>query len=495
MKLVDRLFFSTTATGTSTVSVAGPVAGYRTVAQAIADGDLALGETIPLAIEMGSVFEISEFTVTSATLLTRVQVLGSSNGGAAAVFPAGAKEALCTAPADFLNGVKVTDLGNVAPADSHLLLLTDPATGQTFKATVAALRSFFGGGAPAADTNAPTFAGGATMSSSNVTASGFGLAWPAATDAVGVARYEYSLDSGTTWVDVGNVLGVTVTGRTASTTYPTRVRALDAAGNPSNVLSLSVTTSASADTTDPTMSGSLTTSDVTATGYTINWTAGADNVAVVGYDTSIDGGTAWTQQGNTLTRAVAGRPASTTDQLRVRARDAAGRTSNVLSATVTTSAAAAFAYSATLITAVNPGFNTTQSMGWTSGEAAVGCGTFVISIKKADNSVPVIADMKWTPGKSATVAPMEFANSGPAVGTNGNTTVRGNSVANGASSGITKAGNWVNVGDTGYSHFKPGGTFFAWGTPGTWYMWILLADGTKDVVRDAQGNPVQWVLT
>ena len=342
MKLVDRLLFTTTATSAATVTVAGAVAGFRTVAQAIADGDLAINETIPLAIELGGAYEVSEFTVTSATLLTRVQVLGSSAGGAASVFAAGSKQARCTAPAEYLNGVELSSLAVITPTDAHALAIINRTTGATNLALISALRTLFGGTAPTADTTVPAFAGGAALTSSNVTASGFTLTGPAATDNVGVARYEYSLDGGTTWTNNNLNLSVVVTGRTASTVYPTRWRAVDAAGNPSAALSLSVTTAASSsDTTAPSMSGSITVSAITSSGYTFGYSAGSDNVAVDHYDTSIDGGATWASNGLNLSRVVTGRPASTTDSLRVRAADAAGLMSNVLTGTATTSAAPA----------------------------------------------------------------------------------------------------------------------------------------------------------
>lgn len=74
--------------------------------------------------------------------------------------------------------------------------------------------------------------------------SSFTLSWQAATDETGVAGYEVSYDSGSTYADVGNVLSYTKIGLTQTTTYNTRVRAYDAAGNRATPLALSVTTTA-----------------------------------------------------------------------------------------------------------------------------------------------------------------------------------------------------------------------------------------------------------
>lgn len=96
---------------------------------------------------------------------------------------------------------------------------------------------------PAADTTVPTFAGGAAITAGTITSSSVAFNWPAASDNVGVAGYQISKDGGTTWVDNGTGLSGQFTGLTAATAYPIRVRALDAAGNVSEPLTLTMTTS------------------------------------------------------------------------------------------------------------------------------------------------------------------------------------------------------------------------------------------------------------
>ena len=64
------------------------------------------------------------------------------------------------------------------------------------------------------------------------------LSWTAATDNVGVTGYTYQLNGGS-WVSVGNVLSVNLTGLAGGTTsYTFAVRAQDAAGNPGTSTSL-----------------------------------------------------------------------------------------------------------------------------------------------------------------------------------------------------------------------------------------------------------------
>ena len=95
-------------------------------------------------------------------------------------------------------------------------------------------------GAAAPDTTAPVMTG--AISIANITTSGATLSFQAATDDVGVAGYEYSINGGASYVNAGLSRSFAVTTLTASTTYQVRVRAYDAAGNRSTPLSTSFTT-------------------------------------------------------------------------------------------------------------------------------------------------------------------------------------------------------------------------------------------------------------
>ncbi len=95
-----------------------------------------------------------------------------------------------------------------------------------------------------------------------------------------------------------------------------------------------------ADTTPPTFTGTLAVTGVTPTGATVSWstTSHTDNVGITGYDTSFDGSN-WTPTGSTaLSKAFTGLTPSTPYTVYVRARDAAGNLSAVLSAPFTTTA-------------------------------------------------------------------------------------------------------------------------------------------------------------
>lgn len=80
------------------------------------------------------------------------------------------------------------------------------------------------------DATAPTLTGGVTLGTPGSTS--IPISYPAGADNVAVAGYEYSIDSGASYVSVGNITSPTIAGLTAATTYPAvRVRAFDAAGN------------------------------------------------------------------------------------------------------------------------------------------------------------------------------------------------------------------------------------------------------------------------
>lgn len=189
--------------------------------------------------------------------------------------------------------------------------------------------------APMADSVPPTMTG--SISANNITTSGFTLSWLAATDDIGVAGYEYSLDAGTTWTANGTSLSVTISGKPSDTTYSVQVRAFDAAGNRATPLTGIVSTAAIVpDTTAPTLTGQITVSGITSNGVTFSWPAATDNVGVTGYEYSLDAGSTWTANGTATSRTVTNLLPLTAYQIAVRAFDAAGNRSASLTASVTT---------------------------------------------------------------------------------------------------------------------------------------------------------------
>lgn len=75
---------------------------------------------------------------------------------------------------------------------------------------------------------APSAPGAVTIT--NVAGTTATASWGAATDSGGVAGYEYSLNGGTSWTNVGSVLNASLTGLAYATQYTFSVRAYDSVG-------------------------------------------------------------------------------------------------------------------------------------------------------------------------------------------------------------------------------------------------------------------------
>ena len=125
-----------------------------------------------------------------------------------------------------------------------------------------------------------------------------------------------------------------ITGLTASTSYYAHFQHKDSANNNSSVVTSAQFTTGSADTTNPTMTGSVTISAKTTTSYTATWSAGSDNVAVTGYEYRLNAGS-WVDLGSVLTVNISARTPGATDAFEVRAYDAAANKSSALSQSVT----------------------------------------------------------------------------------------------------------------------------------------------------------------
>jgi hypothetical protein len=271
--------------------------------------------------EVGTLYAVITTTNTQPTI---AQIKAGQNAsGAAAAYAANQNVTVV--------GAKTFAATGLTPSTAYYshLIETDAAGNDSNIVTSSSFTTAAG-----ADVTVPTQTGSLTVGT--VTATSIQITWPAGADNVAVTSYETSLD-GTSWTDRGNVLTYTFSGLNASTSYTPRVRAKDAAGNVSTpALQVTQSTSAATDSTPPTLTGSITPSSITLTTYSLAWPAGADNVAVTGYEVSLDGGTTYTDNGNSTSRNVTGRTASTTDQVRVRAYDSSGnRSTPALSVAVT----------------------------------------------------------------------------------------------------------------------------------------------------------------
>jgi chitinase len=185
------------------------------------------------------------------------------------------------------------------------------------------------------DTTAPSAP--ASLHTTAVTSTSVALAWTASTDNVGVTGYD--VFRGTTKVATVTTTSYTDSGLTASTSYTYTVKAHDAAGNNSAASNaVTVTTSASADTTPPSAPASLHSTATTSSSVSLAWTASTDNVGVTGYDVFRGATLVGTVPGTTYTDT--GLTASTSYTYTVKAHDAAGNNSAASNAVTVTTAAA-----------------------------------------------------------------------------------------------------------------------------------------------------------
>lgn len=112
MKFADRLKVTATGTSAATLNLGAAALGCRTLAQAIADGDLATTDTgIPFTVDDGAGnWEDSLFTITSTTQITRTSVLRSNVGGTTpATFSGSTLTVFNCVPAAFLTGTSLAD--------------------------------------------------------------------------------------------------------------------------------------------------------------------------------------------------------------------------------------------------------------------------------------------------------------------------------------------------------------------------------------------------
>lgn len=130
MKFADRLKFTATGTDASTITFGAAVTGFRTLAQAIADGAsdplaIKVGDTsVPFSIDDGAGnFEMSLYTVTSATVLSRTSVLSSSAGGTtAATFTGSSLSVYSSMPSSFARKLVTAS----TDASGNFVSLLDP---------------------------------------------------------------------------------------------------------------------------------------------------------------------------------------------------------------------------------------------------------------------------------------------------------------------------------------------------------------------------------
>jgi chitodextrinase len=175
------------------------------------------------------------------------------------------------------------------------------------------------------DTTAPTAPRNLTATAPN--SGQVDLSWSASSDNVGVTGYRVFRGSTLLSTVGGSVLTYQDVTVSPSTTYNYTVTAVDGANNESPTSNVAtVTTPASSDTQAPTAPTDLTATAASATQVDLAWTASTDNVGVTAYDVYRDGSLLKSVTGTSTSDTTVA--ASTTYSYVVRARDAAGNTSD-----------------------------------------------------------------------------------------------------------------------------------------------------------------------
>jgi chitodextrinase len=187
---------------------------------------------------------------------------------------------------------------------------------------------------PTGDTTPPSLPTNLRVTSATATSAT--VTWNAATDNVGVTGYD--IYRGGTKVGSATTTSYLMNGLTCGTVYSVGIRAFDSAGNASPQATLSVTTSACADTQPPTPPGNVTASNRTATSISLTWAPASDNVGVAGYGLYNGGELVNTTAGTT--GIVGGLTCGTNYTLAVDAFDASGNSSSKTTVMVSTLACA-----------------------------------------------------------------------------------------------------------------------------------------------------------
>ena len=171
---------------------------------------------------------------------------------------------------------------------------------------------------------------------SNITKTGFRVAWNASTDNGVLTKYNVYRNGA--YVQTVTGTSYTFSGLTINQTHSITVLAIDDANNRSALSApLSVTTTFVSDPVAPTAPTNLASSNVTTTGFRVTWTAASDNVAVTNYNIYRNGSYVGTVAGTaTLRFNVSGLTAGTAHSIVVRAIDAEGNFTNSVALSVTT---------------------------------------------------------------------------------------------------------------------------------------------------------------
>ena len=246
------------------------------------------------------------------------------------------------------------------------------------------------------DTQPPTAPG--TPVFSGVSSSQINLTWTASTDDVGVTSYFVERCAGAgcaAFAQVGTsaIAAFSDSALSPSTTYRYRVRAIDAANNPSSYSGIGiVTTQAPPDTNAPSAPGTPVLTVVSSSQINLTWPPASDNVGVAGYIVERCAGAGCITFGQVGTSATtsfsdSGLTGSTLYTYRISASDDSG---NVGPASVTASAFTLAPPAVTLVqhTSVDAGTASSSSLAFTTNTTA---GNWIAAIVRAGKTGQTIS--------------------------------------------------------------------------------------------------------
>jgi chitodextrinase len=302
MAIGNRIKETTNSTNTGALALAGAAAGYKSFASGLPASSS--GIEVMVGPDSNGAWLIGEYTLSSSGVLTRTAIIDSSNGGQDVTLASGAKDVYNIVSASYLQRMQLDRTVLFSPS----VPLSQAGTTR-MSATVSGALTF----TPAAGAVAGALcwlrlvADGVHVPDFTAFKQwGAGAQYDNRYGILNIIQFFY--DGYDYWISFGQQANAT----------PVAIP----------------------DTTAPTMSGSLSWSNITTTGFTLNWSAASDNIAVTGYEYSINGGSSFTSVGNALSVAVSGGSPNTTYQTQVRAYDAANNKSAPLSLNVTTLASA-----------------------------------------------------------------------------------------------------------------------------------------------------------
>jgi hypothetical protein len=297
------------------------------------------------------------------------------------------------------------------------------------------------------------------------------------------------------------------TGLTASTTYYAHFVHVDSSSQESNVSnSASFATPAS----DPAPSLSVSSANFSATSSTITASATPNKAGGTLYRllSSSYSETATTVKSNGV--AVANNSASaqsftftglnpiTTYYVYFVFVDAAGTTSSITKNIYTTTPSAGTTMASQYaLTSSNSGTPTFAAGTMGSGTPNAYCGSVTprINIRTAQTAsaaTPNGADIKFVWGKQGNPCPAVFTDSVVAANSGNGNTAAGNTTTVQAGKAY---GSWADGSSNLYGTFWPANSLNAYGSAGTYILWVMFSDGSTKAFDDGTGTPVTWVIS